>query len=79
MNSMSTDVFSIRMPKKLKKEMENLAGDIDWQSETRGFIESRVRKERIARQLEAAKRNKERMKVGLNVAELIRGDREHVH
>jgi hypothetical protein len=73
---MST-VYSIRVPKKLKKDIETL-DNVDWQNETRTFLEERVRKERISRQLEAARKNKERMKVTLNVAELIREDRERV-
>ena len=72
--SMSS-VYSIRVPKKLKKDIESL-DNIDWQNETRTFLEERVRKERIGRQLEVARKNKERMKVTLNVAELIREDRE---
>ncbi len=74
--SMSS-VYSIRVPKKLKKDIESL-DNIDWQNETRTFLEERVRKERIGRQLEAARKNKERMKVTLNVAQLIREDRERV-
>lgn len=74
--SMSS-VYSIRVPKKLKKDIESL-DNIDWQNETRTFLEERVRKERIGRQLEAARKNKERMKVTLDVAQLIREDRERV-
>jgi hypothetical protein len=70
-----SSVYSIRVPKKLKKDIESL-DNIDWQNETRTFLEERVRKERIGRQLEVARKNKERMKVTLNVAELIREDRE---
>jgi len=72
-----SSVYSIRVPKKLKKDIESL-DNIDWQNETRTFLEERVRKERISRQLEVARKNKERMKVTLNVAELIREDRERV-
>jgi len=73
-----SSVYSIRVPKKLKKDIESL-DNVDWQNETRTFLEERVRKERISRQLEVARKNKERMKVTLNVAELIREDRERVH
>ena len=51
----------------------------DWQNETGLSFEERVRKERIGRQLEAARKNNERMKVSLNVAELIREDRDRIH
>jgi len=73
-----SSVYSIRLPKKLKKDIESL-DNVDWQSETRNFLQERVRKERISRQLQAARKNKEGMKVTLNVAELIREDRERVH
>ncbi len=75
--SMSS-VYSVRLPKKLKEEIERL-DEVDWQNETRSFLEERVRKERINRQIEEASRNKKRMKMKLNVAELIREDREHGH
>jgi hypothetical protein len=39
---MST-VFSIRIPKKLKEEMEELKDVVDWRSELVAFIEERVR------------------------------------
>ena len=76
-NAMSS-VYSVRVPKKLKDEIDNF-GDIDWQNETREFLEKRVRKERIKRQIEEARKNKERMKVTLDVATLIREDRERIH
>ncbi|MEM1730857.1 MAG: CopG family transcriptional regulator [Nitrososphaerota archaeon] len=37
-----SDVFSIRIPKKLKEKMELLKDVIDWNEEVRRFIESRV-------------------------------------
>jgi cell fate (sporulation/competence/biofilm development) regulator YlbF (YheA/YmcA/DUF963 family) len=36
-------VFSIRIPRKLKEEMEELKDLIDWRSEIIAFIEERVR------------------------------------
>jgi hypothetical protein len=36
-------VFSIRIPKKLKEEMEELKDIIDWRNEIIAFIEERVR------------------------------------
>jgi predicted DNA-binding protein len=74
---MST-VYSIRLPKKLKEQIDNMS-EVDWQSETRAFLEQRVRRERIKKQLEEAREIRERMKVSLNLAELIREDRENVH
>ncbi len=73
-----SSVYSIRVPKKLKEEIERL-DKVDWQNETRSFLEERVRKERINRQIEEANKNKKRMKITLDVAELIREDREHGH
>jgi predicted metal-binding transcription factor (methanogenesis marker protein 9) len=73
-----SSVYSIRLPKKLKEDIERL-DTIDWQNETRSFLEDRVRKERIKRQLEEARRNREHMKVTLDVAKLIRDDRELAH
>jgi len=35
-------VFSIRIPRKLKEEMEKLK-DVDWRNEIMAFIEERVR------------------------------------
>ena len=45
----------------------------------RTFLKERVREERIKNQLEAACKNKQRMKATLDVAELIREDRESLH
>jgi hypothetical protein len=36
-------VFSIRIPRKLKEEMEKLKDLVDWRSEIVAFIEERVR------------------------------------
>ena len=74
-----SSVYSIRMPSKLKKELDSLGQAVNWQEEIRAFLEERVRKERIKKQLEAARKNKERMKTALDVADLMRQDREGVH
>jgi hypothetical protein len=71
-------VYSIRLPRKLKDELERFA-EVDWQNETRAFLEGRVRRERIKKQIEEAKKNKERMKITLDAAKLVREDREHTH
>jgi len=36
-------VFSVRIPRKLKEEMEELKDLVDWRSEIVAFIEERVR------------------------------------
>lgn len=73
-----SSVYSIRLPKKLKDELHSFT-NVDWQNETRIFLEERVRRERIKRQLEEAKKNKARMKMTLDAAKLVREDREHAH
>jgi hypothetical protein len=73
-----SSVYSIRLPKKLKDELENY-DNVDWQNETRAFLEERVRRERIKKQIEKARKNKELMKVTIDVAKLIREDREGAH
>ena len=60
---------------KFREFLEN----VDWQNETRGILRGESEKGAIKKQLEIASKNKERMKVALNVAELIREDRERVH
>jgi hypothetical protein len=70
-----SSVYSVRVSKKLKDEIDSL-NNIDWQAETRAFFEEKVRKERLRKQLETAKKNSDRMKVTVNVAQLIRQDRE---
>ncbi|ADI32031.1 hypothetical protein [Staphylothermus hellenicus] len=37
-------VLSIRIPKKLKEEMDKLKDLVDWPSEIRAFLEERVRR-----------------------------------
>jgi hypothetical protein len=78
LNQYMSSVYGVRFPKKVEEEIERL-DNVDWQNETRSFLEEKVRKERINRQIEEASKNKKRMKIKLNVAELIREDREHGH
>jgi len=73
-----SSVYSIRLPKKLKDEIENFA-EVDWQNETRTFLEERVRKERIKKQIGEARKNKQRMKTTIDAAKLVREDRERAH
>ncbi|MHB8565691.1 MAG: type II toxin-antitoxin system VapB family antitoxin [Nitrososphaerales archaeon] len=39
-------VVSVKVPPKTKKEMAQVEGKVDWPSEIRGFIESRLEQER---------------------------------
>jgi hypothetical protein len=73
-----SSVYSIRLPKKLKDELENYR-DVDWQNETRAFLEERVRRERIKKQIEEARKNKERMNVTIDASKLLREDRTGAH
>ncbi|MGQ4915578.1 MAG: antitoxin [Candidatus Asgardarchaeia archaeon] len=70
---MSTDVFSFRIPKKIKEEMEKIS--IDGSKEIRKFIERKLKEYRKGEMLERAKKLRRKMKV-INSAELIREGRE---
>ncbi|GBC71819.1 hypothetical protein HRbin02_01607 [Candidatus Calditenuaceae archaeon HR02] len=37
-----SEVFSVRIPKRVKEKMKMLSGVIDWNEEVRSFLESRV-------------------------------------
>jgi hypothetical protein len=74
---MST-VYSVRIPKRLKEDIEKI-DNVDWQSETRAFLEKKVRKERLMAQLEKAREIRHKSKKTISSAELIREDRELVH
>jgi len=37
------EVMSFKLPKELKKKMENLRDIVDWPSELRAFVEERVK------------------------------------
>ncbi|MDG6926767.1 MAG: VapB-type antitoxin [Nitrososphaerota archaeon] len=73
-----SSVYSVRLPKELKKALEQL-DDIDWQGETRAFLERKVREELRRKELADAKRLRDRMARALSSADLIREDRDHVH
>ena len=74
---MST-VYSVRIPKALREALENL-DDVDWQGELRAFLEQKVRKELMERQLEEGRRLRSSMKARVSAAEIIREDRENAH
>ena len=69
-------VIGVRVPKKLKKELEKLG--IDYASEVRAYLEKRVREEKTRRALEEIKRI--RKQIGWIdedlAASLVREDRE---
>jgi len=69
-------VFSVRIPKKLKKLMDECK-DVDWAEEVKAFINRRVRELLIENYLRAAREARRQLdKVPISVDKLIRGDRE---
>ncbi len=74
---MST-VYSVRIPKELKEALEKL-DDVDWQGELRAFLEKKVRKELMEKQLDEGRRVRSAMKAKVSAAEIIREDRENAH
>ncbi len=71
---MSTNVYSVRIPKEIKKAMERLK-EIDWQDEIRKLITQKVKEESKKRFLLEAKELRAKMKSS-NIAEMIREDRD---
>ena len=51
-----SEVLSIRIPKRLKRELEELRGVVDWRKEIIEFLEKRVEMYRRARFFEEAHR-----------------------
>ena len=76
MEVLMSAVIGVRVPKKLKKELEKLG--IDYASEVRAYLEKRVREEKTRRALEEIK--KIRKQIGSIdedlAASLVREDRE---
>lgn len=75
---MSTAVYSIRIPRKLKETIEKLE-DVNWQEEVKAFLEQKVKEHYLQRELEAARKVGAQMKQTVDSAEIIRADREHAH
>ena len=72
-------VFSIRIPKKLKKLMDEYK-DINWAEEVKEFISRRVRELLVESYLRAARDARRRLgRVEVPVSKLIREDREVEH
>lgn len=69
-------VFSVRIPKKLKKLMDECKG-VDWAEEVKAFISKRVRGLLMEKHLRIAKEARKQLdKVPISVDKLIREDRE---
>jgi secreted Zn-dependent insulinase-like peptidase len=73
-----SDVYSIRVPRGLKKALEGL-DDVDWQSETRTFLERKVKEEYRRKELAKARKLRSQMKRAVSSADLLREDRNHAH
>lgn len=71
---MSTKVYSVRIPKEIKKAMERLK-DINWQDEIKKLITQKVKEESKKRLLLEAKELRAKMKSS-NITEMIREDRD---
>ncbi len=72
-------VFSVRIPKKLKKLMDECKG-VDWAEEVKVFLNRRVREILMNDYLRVAKEVRKQLdRVPLRVDELIREDREREH
>jgi hypothetical protein len=76
-----SDVIGIRVPKRLKEELQEL--DLDYAEEVRACLEKMVKIKKLKKALEEADefRNNLQKKTGLtsSSAEFIREDREHGH
>ena len=70
---MSPEVFSFKIPKKIKKEREEVS--IDWNKGIRLFIEKKLREYHKREILKRARKSRRKMKA-INSAELIRVDRK---
>jgi len=68
-------VYSIRVPVKLRKMMEEMK-EVNWQEVIRTMVEELVKNKSKERLLAEAKGIRKEMKVDVSAAELIRADRD---
>jgi len=68
-------VYSIRVPVKLRKMMEEMK-EVNWQEVIRTMVEELVKDKSKERLLAEAKEIRKEMKVDVSAAELIRADRD---
>jgi len=68
-------VYSIRVPVKLRKMMEEMK-EVNWQEVIRTMVEELVKDKSKERLLAEAKEIRKEMKVDVSAAELIRVDRD---
>jgi hypothetical protein len=76
-----SDVIAIRVPKKLKKELQEL--NPNYAEDLRVYIEKEVKKKKLKKKIEEVNRFREELgkKTGVtaSAAEIIREDRDHGH
>jgi hypothetical protein len=76
-----SDVIAIRVPKKLKKELQEL--NPNYAEDLRAYIEKEVKKKKLKKKIEEINkfRNELAKKTGITAssAEIIREDRDHGH
>ena len=69
-------VFSVRIPKRLKRLMDECRG-VDWGEEVKAFIHRRVRELLLAKYLGIAREARKQLdRIPVRVDKLIREDRE---
>jgi hypothetical protein len=76
-----SDVIAVRVPKKLKDELQEL--NIDYAEETRAHLEAVVKRKKLIKVMKDVDRfrNKLGEKTGVTTssADIVREDREHAH
>jgi len=76
-----SDVIAVRVPKKLKDELQEL--NLDYAEDIRVYLEKIVKKKKLKKKMEEVEkfRNELSRKTGLTAAaaDIIRGDRERAH
>jgi hypothetical protein len=76
-----SNVIAVRVPKELKKELEEL--DIDYASDIREYLEKKVKQKLLAKTLVKISQSRKRLekKIGKTSSsvDFIRADREHGH
>jgi hypothetical protein len=76
-----SDVIGIRIPKKLKKELQEL--NIDYADDIKAYLEKKVKMEKLKQVMKEVDkfRTESGKKTGVteSSADIIREDRDHVH
>ncbi len=70
-------VISIRVPRRLKEEMDKLSDEVSWSEEIRRFIETRIREIKKRRALEKIDRIVESLPASPGASFEVRRDRDN--